>query len=54
MPTGLLSILSLAFMLLFAIWLLEDLEGSGIPEGYEYESELARLLDSQRSHDLIG
>jgi signal peptidase len=54
MPTGLLSILSLAFMLLFAIWLLEDLEGSAIPEGYEYESELARLLDSQRSHDLIG
>jgi signal peptidase I len=56
LPTGVLSVVSVAFTLLFAIWLLEDLEEDdeddlGSPE---YESDLARVLDADQTHELIG
>jgi len=42
--------------MLFAIWLLEDIErGDGDGSDLEpYESDLARSLDAQRTRELIG
>src|ERR1035437_5168269 len=56
LPTGVLSILGLALTLLFAIWKLEDLERKNEDDGVveEYESDLARFLDAQRTRELIG
>jgi signal peptidase len=56
LPTGVVSILCLALMMLFAIWLLEDFErGDGDGSDLEpYESDLARSLDAQRTRELIG
>ena len=56
LPTGVVSILCLALMMLFAIWLLEDIErGDGDGSDLEpYESDLARSLDAQRTRELIG
>jgi signal peptidase len=56
-PSGIVSIICLALTMWLAIWLLEeadDGEGDGNHDGYEYESELARVLDAQRSGELIG
>jgi signal peptidase I len=56
LPIGVFSILGLALTLLFAIWLLEDLESEPdevIEEAMDhmaYESELARVLDARQSH----
>jgi signal peptidase len=53
LPTGVLSILCLALTLLFAVWLLEDVERATDEEVVleEYESDLARLLDAQRTRE---
>ena len=57
-PTGVLSVLGLALTLLFSIWLLEDLERgsaeSDDPELDAYESELARKLDPERTHESVA
>jgi signal peptidase I len=52
LPTGILSLLCLALTMLFAIWLLEDVEEWGEEEVVleEYECDLARYLDAQRMH----
>ncbi len=58
-PVGVLAILGLSLTLLFAIWLLEDLEGDhegGIigEAGREvYESELARVLDARENREPV-
>jgi signal peptidase I len=56
-PSGIVSIICLALTMWLAIWLLEESEDrndGGDHDGYEYESELARVLDAQRSGELIG
>jgi len=42
--------------MLFAIWLLEefDQDGGAVGATVPYESDLARILDAQRTHELIG
>ena len=54
-PIGLVSIACLALMMLFAIWLLEDLARPKKKELIldEYESDLARYLDREREHEVI-
>jgi signal peptidase I len=49
-PTGIVAVFCIAFTLLLAIWFLEDVEGKNDDDDqpYEYESELARVLDAQR------
>jgi signal peptidase len=56
LPLGILAILCLAMTMLFAIWLLEEFEQDGVATGatVPYESDLARVLDAQRTHELIG
>jgi signal peptidase I len=54
LPLGVLAVMCLALTLLFAVWLLEDLEQEGVVVVEEYESDLARILDAQRTHELIG
>ncbi|HEX7491479.1 MAG TPA: signal peptidase I [Candidatus Limnocylindrales bacterium] len=51
LPLGLLAVLCLALSLLFAIWLLEEFESDGVVviAVEPYESDLARLLDKQRT-----
>ncbi len=57
-PLGVVSLVGLALTLLFAIWLLEDLEepyGEPVPVALEpapvtYESQLARVLDPGHKH----
>ncbi|MGD0019145.1 MAG: signal peptidase I [Candidatus Limnocylindrales bacterium] len=54
-PTGVLSIFSLALMLLLCIWLLEDLEQHEDHDPLdEYECELARTLDALRMRERLG
>jgi signal peptidase len=56
-PSGIVSIICLALTMWLAIWLLEESEGrdgDGDHDGYEYESDLARVLDAQRSGEMIG
>jgi signal peptidase I len=56
LPLGVLAILCLAMTMLFAIWLLEEFEQDGGGDGATapYESDLARVLDAQRTHELVG
>ena len=56
LPLGILAILCLAMTMLFAIWLLEEFEQDGLATGatVPYESDLARVLDAERTHELIG
>jgi signal peptidase len=56
LPLGIVAILCLAMTMLFAIWLLEEFDQSGEASGatVPYESDLARVLDAQRTHELIG
>ena len=51
LPMGVLSLFCLALTLLFGIWLLEEFERSDgdVRVVEEYESDLARFLDSQRT-----
>ena len=51
LPVGILSLLCVALTLLLGIWLLEELERSDghVTVVEEYESDLARFLDSQRT-----
>jgi signal peptidase len=53
-PIGFVSIVCLALMMLFAIWLLEDLGRTKKRELVrdEYESDLAVYLDGQRAHEV--
>jgi signal peptidase len=54
-PIGIVSIVSLALMMLFAIWLLEDLGRTKKKEELvfdEYESDLARYLDRERAREV--
>jgi signal peptidase len=53
LPLGLLAVMCVALSLLFAIWLLEEFEPDGVVVSMTepYESDLARLLDAQRSKD---
>jgi len=53
-PTGVLSIFSLALTMLLCIWLLEDLGQHQVHEVREYECELARTLDAMRMRERIG
>jgi signal peptidase len=55
LPTGILTLVSVALTLLFAIWLLEEVELADDRQVVveEYESDLARWLDSQRMHEMI-
>jgi signal peptidase I len=58
-PIGVISVLSLALTLLFAVWLLEDIEREPEPEvvvtdAVPYESDLARMLFERQMHDSIG
>lgn len=54
LPLGVLAVMCLALTMLFAVWLLEDVEQEGVVVVEEYESDLARILDAQRTHELIG
>jgi signal peptidase len=54
-PTGVMSIFSLALTMLLCIWLLEEMDSNDDDEEpYLYESELARRLDAARQRGLIG
>ena len=54
-PTGVLSIFSLALTMLLCIWLLEDLEQHEDHDPLdEYECELARTLDALRMRERLG
>ena len=55
LPTGILTLMSIALTMLFGIWLLEEVEQADETEVVleEYESDLARFLDAQRMHEMI-
>ena len=60
LPLGLLAVMCVALSMLFAVWLLEEVEQVGVVVLEEYESDLARALDAQRKldarrkHEYIG
>ncbi len=53
-PTGVVSIFSLAITMLLCIWLLEDLEQHQVQDQEPYECELARTLDALRMRERLG
>ena len=55
LPLGVLAVFCVALTMLFGLWLLEEMEEDLVVAPVEeYESELARFLDAQRTHEYIG